>query len=216
MALEDLTGSSKFISDLVETNPTVAVDKKFEGDDHIRGVKNVLKNTFPNVTGAVNLTQGEFNILDGATVVTADLNLIAGFAAVGGQVMSADNDASTHGVFYQSVAPYGWTIDVAVTDRMLVVDASNGGTTGGSGNITGGLTTGAGSAHTHTFSDTATTNDGSNAQMGNVLEGAFVVSLAAHTHNVTVSGDTGEESAHTHALAAPAWAKTIVCSLDTL
>lgn len=43
MALEDLTGAAK-ISALVATNPTPD-DWADEGDDHIRGIKNVLKNT---------------------------------------------------------------------------------------------------------------------------------------------------------------------------
>ena len=44
MALEDLTGSGKYIDDLVSTNPT-ATDNVAQGDDHIRGIKNVLKLT---------------------------------------------------------------------------------------------------------------------------------------------------------------------------
>ena len=47
MALEDLTGT-KYIDDLVATNPA-AGDNVSEGDDHIRGIKNVLKTTFPNI-----------------------------------------------------------------------------------------------------------------------------------------------------------------------
>ena len=50
MALEDLTGT-KYIDDLVATNPA-AGDNVSEGDDHIRGIKNVLKTTFPNIDGA--------------------------------------------------------------------------------------------------------------------------------------------------------------------
>jgi microcystin-dependent protein len=50
MALEDLTGPSKFIANLVPANPTPD-DFRDEGDDHIRGIKNVLKNSFPRGTG---------------------------------------------------------------------------------------------------------------------------------------------------------------------
>jgi len=50
MALEDLTGPSKFIANLVPANPTPD-DFRDEGDDHIRGIKNVLKNTFPRAAG---------------------------------------------------------------------------------------------------------------------------------------------------------------------
>ncbi len=64
MALEDLTGTSKFINHLVKTNPA-NVDYLVEADDHLRGIKNVLLNTFPNVTGAITTTQAELNRLVG-------------------------------------------------------------------------------------------------------------------------------------------------------
>lgn len=64
MALEDLTGT-KYINSLVATNPA-AGDNVSEGDDHIRGIKNTIKNTFPNVDGAVNTTEDELNLLDGS------------------------------------------------------------------------------------------------------------------------------------------------------
>lgn len=47
MALE--TGT--YLSDLVTTNPVGATDKVKFGDDHIRLIKTVLKNTFPNLGG---------------------------------------------------------------------------------------------------------------------------------------------------------------------
>ena len=65
MALEDLTGT-KYIDDLVATNPA-AGDNVSEGDDHIRGIKNVLKTTFPSVNGAITATEEELNYVDGVT-----------------------------------------------------------------------------------------------------------------------------------------------------
>lgn len=54
-ALEDLTGSSKYIDDLVPANPVGTSDLISQGDDHIRGIKNVLQNTITNdgVPGAL-------------------------------------------------------------------------------------------------------------------------------------------------------------------
>lgn len=49
MALE----SASFISGLVDTNPT-GTDAISQGDDHLRLIKTVLKNTFPNADEAVN------------------------------------------------------------------------------------------------------------------------------------------------------------------
>ena len=65
MALEDLTGT-KYLDDLVATNPA-AGDDVSEGDDHIRGIKNVLKTTFPSIDGAVTPTDTELNYVDGVT-----------------------------------------------------------------------------------------------------------------------------------------------------
>ena len=70
MALEDLTGT-KYIDSLNSANP-VASDDVAEGDDHIRGIKNVLKTTFPNLDGAVNATDTELNLIDGGTARGTD------------------------------------------------------------------------------------------------------------------------------------------------
>jgi hypothetical protein len=65
MALEDLTGT-KYIDDLNSSNPA-AGDNVSEGDDHIRGIKNVLKTTFPGIDGAITATDTELNYVDGVT-----------------------------------------------------------------------------------------------------------------------------------------------------
>jgi hypothetical protein len=56
----------EFIDDLNAANPT-ATDNVSEGDDHLRGLKTTLKNTFPNVTGAITATETELNYVDGVT-----------------------------------------------------------------------------------------------------------------------------------------------------
>lgn len=60
MALENLIGPNVFISNLVRTNPAID-DPVSQGDDHLRGIKNVTLNSFPNITGAVTLTQAQLN-----------------------------------------------------------------------------------------------------------------------------------------------------------
>ena len=55
-----------YIDSLNTANPT-ATDNVSEGDDHIRGIKTTLKNTFPNVNGAVTPTDEELNYVDGVT-----------------------------------------------------------------------------------------------------------------------------------------------------
>ena len=55
-----------FINSLVVTNPTTT-DKRRQGDDHLRLLKSTIKNTFPNITGAVTPTHTELNFVDGVT-----------------------------------------------------------------------------------------------------------------------------------------------------
>jgi hypothetical protein len=76
MALE--TGT--YISDLNASNP-ITTDPRSEGDDHFRLIKNTIKNTFPNVTGAVTKTHTEINSL--ATAGPIGSSGITGAAASG-------------------------------------------------------------------------------------------------------------------------------------
>lgn len=64
-----------FINSLNTANPVGATDPKSQGDDHIRLLKSTIKNTFPNITGAVTLTHTQLNEaarLSAANVFTAD------------------------------------------------------------------------------------------------------------------------------------------------
>lgn len=88
MALEDLTGT-KYIDALVSTNPP-GTDGLDETDDHIRGIKNVLLKTFPNLTGAVTATQTELNKLDGVTASAAELNITDGLTATTAELNKMD------------------------------------------------------------------------------------------------------------------------------
>lgn len=62
MALE----SGTYINDLNENNPT-GTDPKSQGDDHLRLIKKTVKNSFPNVEGAVTASHTELNYVDGVT-----------------------------------------------------------------------------------------------------------------------------------------------------
>ena len=54
--------SAVFIDGLVPSNPTGS-DLKSLGDDHLRLIKQVIKNTFPNIKSAVTLTAEGLNTL---------------------------------------------------------------------------------------------------------------------------------------------------------
>lgn len=69
MALEDLTGA-KYIDSLNSSNPVGSTDPVSDVDGHLQGIKNVLKQSFPNINGAV-------------TPSPADLNVLLGVAALG-------------------------------------------------------------------------------------------------------------------------------------
>lgn len=58
MALE--TGT--YLSDLNINNPAIT-DQVSQGDDHIRLIKKTIKNSFPNVSGAVTLSHTQINNL---------------------------------------------------------------------------------------------------------------------------------------------------------
>jgi hypothetical protein len=58
--------SASFVNQLDQTRPT-ATDVKSEGDDVMRLIKSTLKNSFPNVGGAMNASQTELNRMVGAT-----------------------------------------------------------------------------------------------------------------------------------------------------
>jgi len=93
MALEDLTGT-KYIDSLNSSNPA-AGDNVSEGDDHIRGIKNVLKTTFPSLDGAVTSTDAELNLLDGVTATTTELNLLDGVTATTTELNYVDGVTSS-------------------------------------------------------------------------------------------------------------------------
>jgi len=71
------------IGELNPANPTAA-DAVNKGDDHIRNIKKVIKDTFSGINAegenAVTITaeSAELNILDGATLTTAQLNILDG------------------------------------------------------------------------------------------------------------------------------------------
>jgi hypothetical protein len=131
MPIEDLTGD-KYIGDLNSDWPLFD-ELQSLGDDHIRGVKNVLKKQFPNLG------------LEPMTRTAANLN--RGSVPIGARTS-----------FYLAAAPSGWVrVSLASDYTMHVVsDAGVGGASGGADNpiLNNKVTT-----HTHAVAgDTASTN----------------------------------------------------------
>jgi len=94
MALENLVGSDKFLSNLVRTNPAID-DPLQEGDNHLTGIKNVILNSFPNITAAMTLTAAQLNALPGQLPTPADAlplaATLAGAAGVGVEYAREDH-----------------------------------------------------------------------------------------------------------------------------
>ena len=61
-----LESSFTYISDLNSNWPAIG-DLVSQGDDHLRGIKYVIKNTFPNINNVVTASDEELNYLIGAT-----------------------------------------------------------------------------------------------------------------------------------------------------
>ncbi len=161
--------TANFISQLDPTNPA-APDLLADPDNHLRMIKQVLKNSFPNMTGPTSATHLQLN----------------GFVPIGGMIMWSG-----------SVAPSGWAIcngqtvarsDGAgnivtpdLTDVFILgpnAGLTNIGTRGGSTTISG--TTGGGGAHGHSGN---TDVQGAHAHYG--ATGAHALSVAempSHAH----------------------------------
>ncbi len=69
--------SFSYITSLNSSNPIHATDNVSVGDDHIRGVKLALLQSFPNINAAVNFTPTEANRLVGLTGLTGSGKLVA-------------------------------------------------------------------------------------------------------------------------------------------
>lgn len=184
MALEDLTGS-KTIDALNRNNP-VGGDQKSFGDDHIRGVKNVILNTFPNVTGAVTLTHTQLNQ--------------AAYLPPGSRL-----------IFHDVSAPPGWTqITTGTNDKCIRLTSGAGQGNGGTHSLFSGLSGTQGHtltlsqipAHTHTYAipDNAVTVVGGG--------GAFAVNGVGNYN----TGSSGGGTAHAHNINfSPSYLDCILC-----
>ena len=142
MALEDLNGPSKFINALNALNPDGATDTLDNADDHMRGIKNVLLNSFPNVASAVLFTAAEANswegrvaVLEGPIYDPSDQN------PIGTLRFSTDN--TNPGVFL----PGTWVL--FAEGRTIIGQGSGGGLTARVAGTTGGVEDAVVVAHQH-------------------------------------------------------------------
>lgn len=154
MALE----TASFIDGLNSSNPA-ATDALAQADDHLRLIKAAIKATFPNITGAVTLTQAQINAL--ADTVPAP--------------------AGTKMLFRQSTAPNGWTKETADDNaaiRVVSGSVTDGGTNGFTNSFNtaftiSGTTGGSGTLYTSSGTSNSTT--------------LSISQIPAHSHDITES-----------------------------
>lgn len=135
MALEDIESPGKYIDDLVSSNP-FGSDPKKDGDGHLRGIKNVLKLTFPNLDAPVTATPADLN----DTVTQAELDQA---------IFNEAFPTGTRLVFPQAAPPIGWIHDTNYDDCVLMVSNS----TPGGGAIIGDWEVDGLSSPTHTHTN---------------------------------------------------------------
>jgi hypothetical protein len=200
MPLENLTGGA-LIPALNENWP-LGSDFPDAGDDHIRGIKNVIKNQFPNI---------------GNTPVTL----------TGAQMNQGSIPVGSRMVFFQAAAPSGWARVAGITDTSMlrvVASASAGGGNGGtddpvlnnkvpshqhqiqavtsgngSANHSHGGTTTYNGDHQHTYVENYAASNfpfGNNPTTPPVAQRTGLTSLAgSHNHVIPADG-----AAHTHTI----------------
>lgn len=161
--------TATYIADLVVANP-LTTDGLAQGDDHLRLIKTVLKNTLPNLNTAVSATVSQLNNLNG-------------IVPVGGIILWSGSSASI---------PTNWHLcDGTVgtpnlMDRFVVGAGSTYafGATGGATSTT--PTTSATPNHTHP----GTSSDVQGDHAHSAVTGLHALTLAEIPNHSHMSGDT--------------------------
>lgn len=169
MALESAT----YINGLVVSNPAVS-DSVGQADDHIRMIKAVLKNTFPNIN---------------APVTSTPLQLNQGPVPIGVIALWSGNPASLPTNWRlcdgSTVAKSDGSGNITLPDlRDKFVKGCGGSNSSPSATPTVG-TTGGAKTHTHTV-----TNAGVALTKAMLPDYNLLVTEAAHTHTITDPGHT--------------------------
>lgn len=186
-----------YLDSLVPDNPGVN-DGVVNGDDHIRGIKLALKNTFPNLNGPVTVSPAVLNALNidsgvkpGALQDYAMATAPSGWLACDGQAVSR----TTYAALFAAIGTTWGAGDGSTTFNVPNLQdrfrrhRSSGSYAGNVGNTQGF----ANAAHTHGVSGTTSTasNDHYHNQQGSFSTGAMSAN-ASHTHtgSATLEGGT--------------------------
>lgn len=159
MPLEDLTGT-KYINSLNESWP-LGTDLPDAGDDHLRGIKNVLKKSFPNIAGAMTRSHGDLN--------------------------RGSIPAGSRMIFYMIAAPAGWVRFSGIMDTraLRVVPSTDDGA--GYGGTHDPILNDKVPSHLHAIAERNTGNDREPHQHN--VQGYSNANNVKHTHSGTVSSN---------------------------
>lgn len=198
--------TASYINGLVTTNPA-STDTVSQADDHIRLIKQVLKDTFPNLNGPVTATPAQLN----AAVPAGFIGMWSGSIATipsgwglcdgsSGRPDLRDRFIVGAGSGYSPGATGGAaSIALAVENLPSHSHTFSGVTSGFSNDHVHGFTTNAAGAHQHTYTALARDNnvfdveDGSDFRLRE--EGRATSENGSHTHTGTTGGAS---SNHTH------------------
>ena len=98
-------------------------------------------------------------------------------------------------VFYQASAPTGWTKSTSHNNKALRVVSGSGGGSGGSWDLSSGVTSSSTGSHTHSFSDSSSTTSSA---------GSHTHTGASHTHSGPSHSHSTPNHSHSHSLSAGA------------
>lgn len=198
--------TAQYINGLEPSYPA-ATDQVQQADDHLRLIKAVIKNTFPNITGPITLDQDTIN--DPPSSVPVGLISMwwgqadavpAGYGLCDGTVYNRTDGSGT----------------IASPDLRNRIPMGAGSTVGHgllAGALTSSKTTSTSGAHSHTTNsagdhthgvgtlDIQPTTAGSTTRTGDysvvgTTTGPYVTSVDSHDH--TITGETALAGAHSH------------------
>lgn len=131
--------SGNYIDDLVVSNPVGSTDSKSQGDDHLRLIKTVLKNTFPDLTRPVYLDHAQADVVSATTcnIGAATTNFvritgtttITGFDSVGAGIWRMLRFAAALTLTYNAtslILPGAANITTAAGDTAIAVSLGSG------------------------------------------------------------------------------------------
>lgn len=193
----------QYIDDF-NTDWPLGTDKRRQGDDHLRGIKLGVKNSFPNITGPMTRTQATLNAIP-ANVGDAFAHLLPQGAIIMWDLENAAVPAGWAICNGQTVADYGVVPDMR--DRFIVgagsdyANRATGGAdtknTGDSGAHTHGGSTQAHTltvqqipSHSHTLAETVFVDE---ADVGTPIQ--YLVNGSGRS-----TGSTGGGEGHSHAI----------------